>query len=374
MKIAFLFKKDSHFKAVKSTALRLCAQYNCEPIFIGVDSEYFPIKERHSVIYIGIQDLTSLFEYDYVIACLGGYLLNHVVSALRHTNTKVISIFPGIVSHYQFDAFISRLNADQVWLNSRADYDLYNKICRLLKCSNNSILYGMSWIDLSLILKSKSSKEKGSGNIVFFEQTGLFLNAEEKLYFKRKLSSIFSKNIKLNFKYKIRDNTNNVYFKELRQSFSKHINVDIVEELTDIDTLDAEFYLSISSSAIVEGLLYRKYCFLIAEELIDKDSLEFFRNSKLFLNEDTLIYEDTVDETWLDYRVQSPKKYMNLYAIKKKLPHRFIKRNWIACYLLLALSLSKLKFINFIFDKEKKKSIVKSIDYLNLRSDFNEME
>jgi len=170
VKIAFVFKKDSHFKAVKSTALRICAQYNCEATFIGIDSEFIYSQESLSVIYIPKENLDSLSKYDYIIACLGGYLLNCIIAILKDTNTKVISIFPGIVSHYQLDAFISRLNADQVWLNSKADFELYDKICKLMKVDNNSVLYGMPWIDLELISESKLRNSCKSGDVIFFEQ------------------------------------------------------------------------------------------------------------------------------------------------------------------------------------------------------------
>ncbi|WP_394209817.1 hypothetical protein [Psychrobacter piscatorii] len=366
MKIAFLFKKDSHLKAVKSTALRICAQYHCESTFIGIDSQCLCSHDSYSVIYIAKENLKVLSEYDYVIACLGGYLLNQTVAVLRDTNTKVVSIFPGIVSHYQLDAFLSRLNADQVWLNSKADFDLYNKICKILNCSNNSFLYGMPWINLELISKNNLDVSKRSGNAIFFEQTELFFSEEERVFFYRKLSSIFYRNQNLLFKYKTRRNTDSIYFENLRKNISRNINVKVVDELDELDILEADFYLSISSSAIVEGLIYGKYNFLVIKDLIDQESLEFFKNSNLFLKKEILDYKNVVNDFWFNLRVKSPEKTVDLLNIKKKRSKRFFKKDLIVYYLLIVLSLFKKDLIRFLFNKEKKSSIAKSIDYLNL--------
>lgn len=369
MKIAFLFKKDSHFKAVKSTALRLCAQYNCEPIFIGVDSEYFPIKERHSVIYIGIQDLTSLFEYDYVIACLGGYLLNHVVSALRHTNTKVISIFPGIVSHYQFDAFISRLNADQVWLNSRADYDLYNKICSIFGKYSNGILYGMSWLDLKAC-NIEDNTVIESDRAIFFEQTEILSKNSDRKRFLSVLEKIIVMNPNIYIKYKVRNNTNDEYFSKVRSYLSHFENVNVVESLTPLDIAQARYYLSISSSALIEGIVCGKSSYIIDSYLLDSDSKEFYKKSNLNLQEVNLTSNlMCINKEWYEQRIFLPLEKVNLSSIiKNDKPIFFHNRNLNFIRLkLLRLIFIHPKIFYLIISKIRLCHIQKSLEYTSIQ-------
>lgn len=323
MKIAFLFKRDSHFKAVKSTALRVCAQYNCEATFIGIDAEILPTGELYPIFHISKEDLTSLYEYDYVIACLGGYLLNQVASVLRSTDTKIISIFPGIVSHYQLDAFISRLNVDEVWLNSKADFELYRRICKVLGCFNNGILYGMSWIqkDDSDVMVLDEEKD-GSSVAVFFEQTEIFPEIKNKHKLKNTLIHVIRCNSQVLFRYKVRNNTSDKFFIDLRKDLSSFKNVEVISSLSKEDQKSINYYLSVSSSALVEGLLNDKRAYIIDKELMDSDSQEFYKNSGLELSCFTLkSTESNMDISWFDYRVQKPLTYIDLKMINKNLNH-----------------------------------------------------
>lgn len=367
MKIAFLFKKDSHFKAVKSTALRVCAQYNCESTFIGVDSQFIFNNEVNPVIYIDKERLNVLSEYDYVIACLGGYLLNRVITILRETSTKVISIFPGIVSHYQLDAFISRLNADQVWLNSRSDSELYSKICKLLNCPNNSILYGMSWLyqedgieNDNLILQSEEA--------IFFEQTEILSSIERKRRFRNTIESLVLSNPQVKFKYKIRDNSTDKYFILLRNYLNQFENLDVVEKLTAIDISQAKYYLSVSSSALIEGIAFGKHSYIVDKELLDSDSREFYRNSDIELRNYVLNNISTpINNVWYTQRVSLPKNSVNLLSIHKKYSLVTIKsRNAQAIRLIIfKLAFFYPKFLHLAFNWPRVKAFQKSLEYLS---------
>lgn len=368
MKIAFLFKRDSHFKAVQSTALRICAQYDCEATFIGIDSETIYSHESCSVIYTSKDNLSILSGYDYVIACLGGYLLNRTVSILKDTNTKVISIFPGIVSHYQLDAFISRLNADQVWLNSKADSELYSRICRLLKCPDNSTLYGMSWLDLKQST-NRSSFTPQSNKAIIFEQTEILSDSNSRKRFLKVLEKIIVLNPKIHFKYKIRNNSLDYYFLRLRKNLDQFKNVDVVHDLDHIDIAQASYYLSISSSALIEGIVYGKSSYIMDEGLLDSDSREFYSNSNIELtNLDLKNVSMSMNQCWYNQRVSLPIINVNLLSIhKKSVSVTFNRRS----YSLIRLMILKLTFYYpktaYLFiNKPKIIAIQKSLEYLSM--------
>lgn len=362
VKIAFLFKKDSHFKAVHATALRLCAQYDCQSVFIGIDTDYCPINHKE-IVYLQRDNLDCLVDYDYVVACLGGYLLNFVIRRLANTQTKVVSIFPGIVSHYQLDAFISRLNADQVWLNSRADYELYSKICKVLRIKNNGLLYGMSWIENLNVSRNKPSCERGYKHAIFFEQTNIPNVINNIDSFRRELNLIFAKNRKIFFKYKVRDNTELDFFVKLRQDVDKHENVRIVKELDYKDVQEADLYLSISSSALIEGLIYNKSVALIGRYLADAESREFFKGSGLYLKDIHLYREINANDKWLRYRVKEPEKFVVLKSIEKRYLDKPYNRNLMYHTLIGVVFLIRPNIsIQAITNKER---IFKSIDYFN---------
>ena len=367
MKIAFLFKRDSHFKAVKSTALRLCAQYKCEPVFIGIESEYLPKNEIYIITHIDKEDLASLYEYDYIVACLGGYLLNKVISTLRDTDTKVISIFPGIVSHYQLDAFISRLNSDQVWLNSESDFKLYDAICKLFGYKNNSLLYGMSWLNLDVNPSKKNNALKDK-EVIFFEQTEILSSIQRKRRFSNILEKIILSNPDLKFKYKIRNNATDNYFSTLRSRLNQFENVEVVEDLTYVDILQAKYYLSLSSSALIEGIAYGKHSYLMDKSLLDFDSKEFYKNSNIEMREFVLSnISEPMSSDWYRERISLPITYVDLLSFYKNKNHIvFEKRsfNFIRS-MIIRLSFSYLKMVHLILNKPRIKAIQKSLEYLS---------
>ncbi|MEK6265245.1 MAG: hypothetical protein N2B06_10845 [Clostridium sp.] len=346
----------------------MCAQYNCEATFVGIDSEVLCSQEPYSVIYITKEDLGILSEYDYVIACLGGYLLNCTIAMLKDTDTKVISIFPGIVSHYQLDAFISRLNADQVWLNSKADSELYSKLCRLLKCSNNSILYGMSWLDLEQATDRNAFTIK-SNKAIIFEQTEILSDSNSRKRFLKILEKIIVLNPEINFKYKVRNNSLDHYFLQLRKSLDQFKNVDVVCELDHYDIAQASYYLSLSSSALIEGIAYGKSSYIMDEGLLDCDSREFYSNSNIELT--SLELKNvcmSMNQYWYNQRVSLPIINVNFLSIHKKNIYVVFKSR---SYSLIRLMLLKLTFFYpktaYLFvNKPKIVAIQKSLEYLSM--------
>lgn len=367
MKIAFLFKRDSHFKAVQSTALRICAQYKCEATFIGIDAEVQYSHESCSVIYIGKDDLSILSGYDYVIACLGGYLLNHVVRALYGTNVKIISVFPGIVSHYQLDAFISRLNVDQVWLNSKADLDLYRVICKVFRRPFNGILYGMSWLENNIqISYNLCQKDKTA---IFFEQTEILSSHLKRIEFESCFKRIVGYNPNVLFKYKIRDNSDDFYFSKLRMELASIDNVVIVNKLSDTDIFDASYYLSISSSALIEGLVYGKSTFIIDYSLLNLESKEFFKDSKIILKDFDLSHSRNVNVKWYNKRISTPLDKVDLNSFSKNSgfgkSYNMSRFNIITK--LIMLSLLNFQFLLPIFSKTRLASVQKALDYINIK-------
>lgn len=368
MKIAYLFQKDSHFKAVYATALRLSKQYECESYFVGVEASYIP-KSVVNLDFTRKNSLDSLSQYDYVIACLGGYLLNFVVQALLKSQTKVISIFPGIVSHYQLDAFISRMNVDQVWLNSKADLLLYQKICKFFNCSCNGILYGMSWINEGLLVESSLSKYNKKKKAIFFEQTELLKTDAEREKLARMLKKIFISNPEVVFKYKIRDNSNDIFFINLRKELAKCRNVEIVEKIENKDISSSSYFLSISSSALVEGIIYNKQSLIIDRNLLDLDSKEFYKKSNLFLS--GFYLEDAnniINNEWMEARVSKPIMNVNLKGFNKINRFLKVKRRKLEYIrvMILYLSFAFPSLIKIINNKHKLLSIKKSLEYLSV--------
>lgn len=367
MNIAFVFQKDSHFKAVHATALRLCEQYKCEPVFIGIDTDYCPKNRKDKeIVYLQRDNLDSLAGYDYVVACLGGYLLNFVIRELAITQTKVISIFPGIVSHYQLDAFISRLNADQVWLNSKADYKLYSKICKVFRVKNNGILYGMSWLSSGLL--SDGVQGIQDDRAVIFEQTSIISTHSKKAQWVYLLDKIIINNPNVLFIYKIRDNSSDKFFIELRKKLNKHDNVIVAKNLKIDDILRSKYYLSISSSALVEGLIYGKASYLLDLKMLDWDSDEFYKHSNINLKKFELKNNGyNLNEEWFKERVLSPLSHINLYKVNKKNKHlRDIKRPRVFLKMrLVQLAILDISVAKIFFNSSRVKAIKKSLEYLS---------
>lgn len=351
MKLGFVFQKDSHLKAVQATALRLSQQYaNAEIQFYALDSDIE--VGQIDAVNITTAELQAIQDCDYLISCLGGYLLNKLIAQFADSDTKIIALFPGIVSHYQLDAFISRFNADQVWLNCPADFKLYADLCQTFGVKNNGILYGASWfMDVPNNLNC-------SGGIIFFEQTQIINDTKTAQQVELQLIDIIQKNFDKPFIYKLRQNIHNDHLVTIRKHLAQFANVQMVGVLSDEMVANADTFLSISSSAVVEGLLLGKQCFLLDKQYLDVDGLEFFKKSNLFLNAKP-------NSNWLKSRVFAPVSRVMLETISKRLPKKFNQRSFgvIMCKIVLLMWHYPKLFV-LIGKSNRIIAIQKSLEYL----------
>lgn len=358
MKLGFVFQKDSHLKAVQATALRLSYQYaNAKIQFYALDSDIE--AGQVGAVNLTAAELQTIQDCDYLICCLGGYLLNKVIRQFAESSTKVIALFPGIVSHYQLDAFITRFNADQVWLNCMADYQLYSELCKSFNIRNNGILYGVSWF-FDKKMHMNGCHELISST-VFFEQTQIITDNHTAQKIEIQLTKIIQAESNKPFIYKLRQNIHNDHLVKIRRNLSQFDNVQLLDELSDEQICQADTYLTISSSAIIEGLLLGKRCYLLDECFLDKDSREIFSGSGLFIKKGIGL----VNLSWLKNRVQMPLDYVALSSIVKSSPKSFSRTNYLSviCSMFRFL-LSYPKLLNIMTDRKRLKSIRKSLEYL----------
>lgn len=353
MKFGFVFQKDSHYKAVQATATRILKQYPmAQGQFFAIDAQFGNDDLPSDTLRVDIDGLEAFSDCDFLVCCLGGYLLNRVIDAYQHSDAKVIALFPGIVSHYQLDAFISRFNADQVWLNCPADYELYAKLCQVFGVRNNSILYGASWfVDMP-------RQPSGSGGTIFFEQTQIINNAKTAQQIESQLIDIIKKNPDKLFIYKLRQNIHNDYLVMIRQRLTQFANVQMVSVLSDEMIVNSDTFLSISSSAVVEGLLLGKRSFLLGKRYLDVDGLEFFKKSNLFLNAKP-------NPNWLRNRVLAPTSVVMIETVVKQSLKKFNQRSYglVLCKIVLLARYCP-KLLRMIGELDRIKAIQKSLEYL----------
>lgn len=362
MKLGFVFQKDSHLKAVQATALRLSYQYqNAEIQFYALDSDIEIQINQTDATNISTSELPLIQDCDYLICCLGGYLLNKVITQFAKSNTKVIALFPGIVSHYQLDAFISRFNADQVWLNCQADYDLYVKLCQVFGVKNNGILYGIAWFfDKTACTHNY---QKSNPSTIFFEQTQIISNPAMAQTIEQKLIKFIQDQPNKLFIYKMRENIHSDYLVRMRQNIAQFNNVKMLSHLLDDDICQADTYLTVSSSAVIEGILLHKQCYLLDGSILTPDAQEVFGKSGLFLNK----LDDTVKSQWISQRVHMPTNQVTLSGITKQVQSRFDKRNVSKITLWLGLLMYYYpKLWNVIVSRSKLKAIQKALEYISL--------
>lgn len=359
MKLGFVFQKDSHLKAVQATALRLGRQYqDADVCFYSVNADIQIQQPDHlNIVHLNIQTLQMMQECDYLICCLGGYLLNKVVRQFTGTDTKIISLFPGVVSHYQLDAFISRFNADQVWLNCRADYEFYAKLCQVFGVRNNGVLYGASWFN-----ELHCSSKHTTPSTIFFEQTQVILDDKMAWQVQNQLTDIIQQTPTKPFIYKLRQNIHNNHLGQIRQALSTFNNVVMRDELSDDEICQADTYLSISSSAIFEGLLLGKQCYLLSQSYLDKDTKEIFGNSQIFLDKPN----QSLNDDWFDDRVCLPILHEIRHITKNQAFAHFSKRSfgriavWVMCMVAYYPKLWRIATI-----KGRDRAIQKSLEYVS---------
>lgn len=353
-----MFQRDSHLKAVQATALRLSAQYPDAQIqFYGIDSNP-EVLQGVNAVDISSKSLEQLSGCDYLICCLGGYLLNKTIKQYQNSKTKVIALFPGVVSHFQLDAFISRFNADQVWLNCPADEKFYKTLCKVFGVKNNGILYGACWVNtINLPIKNPASSIS-----IFFEQTQIVSNRKTAYQLQKQLFNLFQSNPQRQYLYKIRNNFYNEYLLGVRQSVQSLPNVIIVDELIEQDLVLADEFLSISSSAMIEGLLWGKHCYLLGKEYLDSDNAEIYSRSNLFLDGRA----KGVDKYWMKERVFQPVKVICMATIKKQAPKEYTHRNFLNIKLwIIKLCFKYPKMIRLLLNSQRMLAIQKSLEYLS---------
>lgn len=361
--MGFVFQRDSHLKAVQATALRMSAQFPDAQIrFYGIDSNP-NLRQDANALDISINSLEQLSDCDYLICCLGGYLLNKVIKQYQNSETKVIALFPGVVSHFQLDAFISRFNADQVWLNCPADFELYAKLCQVFGVCNNGVLYGAAWF------LEPDHKVTNDGATIFFEQTQIISDTQTSRQIELQIIDIIQKNLDKPFIYKLRQNIHNEFLVKIRERLASFANVQMVSVLSDEMLASADVFLSISSSAIVEGLLLDKQCFLLDRQYLDIDGLEFFDGSNIFLNQST----GKINRRWLDDRVCLPKKWLDIQQIEKKqIFAQFPKRNlWQISLWLIQVMCYYPKLWRVVVLKGRFYAIQKSLEYVRVYDKSN---
>lgn len=356
MKLGFVFQKDSHLRAVLATAFRLRKDYPQAKIqFFVIDApsdsmQWLP----DGVVFLSVENLTPMQDCDYLVCCLGGYLLNKVIGQYHQTQTKIIALFPGIVSHYQLDAFITRFNADQVWLNCPADVQFYTKLCQVFGVPNNGVLYGASWF------LQKNNQSISDGSTIFFEQTQIINNQATAQKIELQLIGLIKKNPNIPFIYKLRENIHNEYLVTMREHLAQFANVQMVSVLNDSDVQKADTFLSISSSAIVEGLLLGKQCYLLDKAYLDDDAREFFGQSNLFLSGNL-----SPNPNWLTDRVFAPVSTVILETISKQSPKKFHQRSLIVVVVKMVLLAWRYPKLFFLFGKSDRiRTIKKSLEYL----------
>lgn len=338
--------------------MRVCQQYSqAQGQFFAINAQFGDDDLPIDVLRVGIDELDVLGDCDFLFCCLGGYLLNKVIKYYQQTQTKIISLFPGIVSHYQLDAFISRFNADQVWLNCPADFELYTNLCRVFGVKNNGILYGTSWF-----VDVPSQQSHINSSIIFFEQTQVIDNLKTAKRVKQQLGDVIQKNPNKPFIYKMRHNVYNEYLVEIRQYVDKFKNVIVVNDLTIDDISYADTYIAISSSALVEGILLGKQCWLLSRSYLNDDAIEIFENSNIFLDYPT---NQTPNLNWVNGRIYPPKNSFDMSNVIKQQSIHFRKRSlvhiigWLIC-----VAWQYPKIWQLCFQKRKLKSIQKSLEYL----------
>lgn len=359
MKLGFVFQRDSHLKAVQATALRMSAQFPDAQIrFYGIDSNP-KLRQDANALDISINSLEQLSDCDYLICCLGGYLLNKVIKQYQNSETKVIALFPGVVSHFQLDAFISRFNADQVWLNCPTDEKFYKALCKVFDVKNNGILYGACWVN-AIDLCSKTDLSK-SDTSIFFEQTQIVTNGEVANRLQEQLLRIFQSNPQKQYLYKTRNNLHNEYLSSIRQRVQNLPNVTIINHLSEEDLVLADEFLSISSSALIEGLLWGKSCCLLGREYLDDDNAEVYSRSNLFLDSCT----KGADKRWLKQRVSQPRKTICIAAVKKQISKKYTRKNMIRIkFWIIQLCIKNPKLIRLLWNKQRLLAIQRSLEYL----------
>ena len=242
-------------------------------------------------------------------------------------------------------------------MNCPADKVFYTQLCCAFGVRDNGVLYGASWADESL-----PSRQMVDGSVIFFEQTQLIIDGVTADKVVTQLIGIIQSKPSRRFIYKTRNNIHNEHLLYIRKQVQALPNVVIAHELSQQDIAKASEYLSISSSAIIEGLLQGKQCYLLSDEYLDDDNREIFGGSGIFLDN----LSSAVSQNWLAERVHMPSEYVELQDIEKQCSIRFPKRGIrVIVWRLMGMCLYYPKLCRIALDRVRLKAVWKSLEYLD---------
>lgn len=314
--ICIIYSTDSYHKAALPLHSYLSNKFECKLVNLN----YGDILSRKKNI---------LKKYDILFIFSGGKLLNNLIEIRNKNNFKCIifSAFPGIVADEQLDAFITRLNADFVLLNSKKDKSIYSEICKQLKVTDNGILYGASWFNwISRV------KESTSNDIVFFEQIDVPYELNKRKELILKLNEFARENKNINIIIKTRTVNSDKKEKNLKY-ISKNINLESNCLFSDenIEYLISKmlFGITISSSVVIEAILRNKKIYTITDFKNNSDYSDFYHNSGITIKlNETLTTTTNLNKTWVKQNVANPRDNINTIinkSLSSNINHRKIK-------------------------------------------------
>lgn len=188
----------------------------------------------------------------------------------------ILSLYPGIILDQPW-AFIGRLRADIVILNSLKDYNEYKKICNIFKVRFNGFLLGATWYNKTESIKEIQEKRY----IVFFEQIDIPKTKENRIKLLDKIFKLAKRYPNRNFLIKSREEYNNtklsLYNLSKELILPKNLNFTKLQTCDLIQNLDLG--ISISSSTSIEALIAGKNYIIISDFGYKDTFVNFYKNS-----------------------------------------------------------------------------------------------
>lgn len=328
--IVVVYRHYAHEKAARLLARALASHGGWQVLWHGLsayDDDADALKK-------------TLERASCVVLSCGGRDINRILGLFPQTRPRpvFISLFPGIVLRSQLDAFITRLRCDLVLLNSRADLQVYGRICDLLRVPFNGILYGAGWFEATA--EQASSDVPGApSTTVFFEQIGVPHRLQDRQTLADGLVRLALRYPDRQFLIKSRDPVKNAaagtFGPHEAQSLDRvsdlvarhpglpnlHITGAAVSQLLMV----ADSCMAISSSAVIEALLMGKPAYLLADYPARQNFVEFFQESGLQvrLSDVDLDRRPAPDAGWMLANVTDPRT--TLPAICRAVPR--LQRN-----------------------------------------------
>jgi hypothetical protein len=289
-KINLIYKTFSHKKALS--------------LFI----DFFEFTNEYNYNLLNINQLNEIefFNCDLMILSLGGKDINKVLQIKNLLNKRVLtaSIFAGIITEYQIEAFITRLNCDFVFLSSLKEKKIYSKVSKAFGYVDNSKITGVNWIENNFDKKDKNIQSiiKKDDDIVFIEQIYIPTSLNDRIYLLRKLINI-SKNLNKKLFIKLRNEYINDIFSLKNIAIKNNLDKNIVflEEEISIILKKYDNFISISSSVAIEIIIKNKKIFLLDDFGYKNTFLGHFAESGLIKNSKNISSFEKfyINEKWL---------------------------------------------------------------------------